>query len=130
MISVKTSALMAAMAVLGTVAPAAFAQDFTDATGDVTVDDSFNYVDAYQSNSITKYIDQNIYQSANGYADDDSRVSIDQDASQGFCELDNQQNAASGGDSNNAGANVISADSDAESDDEGESESEATVDCS
>jgi hypothetical protein len=123
MISVKTSALMAAMAVLGTVAPAAFAQDFS-------ADDSFNYVDADQSNSITKYIDQNIYQSANGYADDYSSVSIDQEASQGFCELSNQQNAASGGDSNNDGTNVISADSDAESDDEGESESEATVDCS
>jgi hypothetical protein len=70
MISVKTSALMAAMAVLGTVAPAAFAQDFTDATGDVTVDDSFNYVEAYQSNSVTKTVNQNIAQYASGSAGD------------------------------------------------------------
>ena len=70
MISVKTSALMAAMAVLGTVAPAAFAQDFTDATGDVTVDDSFNYVDADQSNSVTKEVNQSISQYASGSAGD------------------------------------------------------------
>jgi hypothetical protein len=118
MISVKTSALMAAMAVLGTVAPAAFAQDFS-------ATDSFNYVEAYQSNSVDKTVNQNIAQYASGYAGDDGTVEIDQDADQGFCEQINQQNAASGGSSNQNAANVISA---AASGDY--SENEAEVDCS
>jgi hypothetical protein len=126
MISVKTSALMAAMAVLGTVAPAAFAQDFTDATGDVTVDDSFNYVEAYQSNSVTKTVNQNIAQYASGYAGDDGTVEIDQDASQGFCEQINQQNAASGGDSDQSAVNAIAASASGDY----YSENEAEVDCS
>ena len=118
MISVKTSALMAAMAVLGTVAPAAFAQDFS-------ADDSFNDVFADQSNSVTKTVNQNIYQSAYGSASDYGTVEIDQDASQGFCEQINQQNAASGGDSVQSAANVISASASGD-----ESENEAEVDCS
>jgi hypothetical protein len=70
MLTAKTTALMAAMAVMGTVAPAAFAQDFTGATGDVTLDDSFNTVDAYQSNSVTKEVNQSISQYASGSAGD------------------------------------------------------------
>jgi hypothetical protein len=125
MINVKTSALMAAMAVLGTVAPAAFAQDFMDPTGDVTVDDSFNYVEAYQSNSVEKTVNQNIEQNAYGSASDYGTVEIDQDADQGFCEQINQQNAASGGDSFQSAANAIAASASGDY-----SENEATVDCS
>ena len=118
MISVKTSALMAAMAVLGTVAPAAFAQDFS-------ATDSFNYVEAYQSNSVEKTVNQNIAQYASGYAGDDGTVEIDQDADQGFCEQINQQNAASGGDSVQSAVNAIAASASGD-----ESENEAEVDCS
>jgi len=107
MITAKTTALIAAMSVLGTVAPAAFAQDLTDATGDVTVDDSFNRVTAEQSNSITKDVSQSIGQFAFGGASDDGTVEIDQSASQGFCEQINQQNAAAGGDATNTAENII-----------------------
>jgi hypothetical protein len=118
MISVKTSALMAAMAVLGTVAPAAFAQDFS-------ATDSFNDVFAVQSNSVTKEVNQNIYQSAYGSASDYGTVEIDQDADQGFCEQINQQNAASGGGTVQGAVNAIAASASGD-----DSENEAEVDCS
>jgi hypothetical protein len=85
-----TTALIAAMSViatvsvLGTLTPQAFAQ---------------NTVTATQSNSFTAGVSQSITQTGG----DDS----EQSASQGFCLLVNQQNAAAGNDATNTGINAI-----------------------
>jgi hypothetical protein len=88
MISPKTTALIAAMSLLGAVTPAAFAQ---------------NTVTATQSNSFTADIAQSSSQSAT--TGDDSPVT--QTSSQGFCLQANQQNAAAGNDATNTGTNAI-----------------------
>jgi hypothetical protein len=124
MINAKTTALMAAMAVMGTVAPAAFAQDY-----------SFNYAeisDVYQSNSKTFDIDQSQSASATAttgdYSYGDATAVISQD--QGFCIQDNQANQVSGRDSDSEQENEIEADADADADFFSDADADATVDCS
>jgi hypothetical protein len=127
MIATKTSVLMAAMAMLGTVAPAAFAWD-----GD---DNSYNeaYIkDVTQSNEKTFdiYQDQDAYATATtgDYSDGDATAAISQD--QGFCIQDNQANQVSGRDSDSEQDNEISADADAEAEYYSAAEASASVDCS
>ncbi|MDQ3835745.1 MAG: hypothetical protein M3270_02250, partial [Thermoproteota archaeon] len=94
MISAKTTALIATMAVLGTVAPAAFAQD----------DDSFNFAvikDVDQSNENNFDISQSQFAVADAetgdYSSGDATAAISQD--QGFCIQVNNANQVSGRDS-------------------------------
>src|SRR5215208_3525905 len=111
MIATKTSVLMAAMAMLGTVAPAAFAWD----------GDDYSYNEAYikdvtQSNEKTFdiYQDQDAYATATtgDWSEGDATAAISQD--QGFCIQDNE----------------ISADADAEAEYYSAAEADASVDCS
>ena len=118
---------MAAMAMLGTVAPAAFAWD-----GD---DNSYNeaYIkDVTQSNEKTFdiYQDQDATATATtgDYSDGDATAAISQD--QGFCIQDNQANQVSGRDSDSEQDNEISADADAEAEYYSAAEADASVDCS
>jgi hypothetical protein len=127
MIATKTSVLMAAMAMLGTVAPAAFAWD-----GD---DNSYNeaYIkDVTQSNEKTFDIYQDQYATATAttgdWSDGDATAAISQD--QGFCIQDNQANQVSGRDSDSEQDNEISADADAEAEYYSAAEADASVDCS
>lgn len=131
MITAKTTALVAAMALLGTVAPAAFAQTFIIPVQD---NDENDEVNADQSNSFTANIAQSQNQEAYGtnYGDY-GEVEIEQNADQGFCLQANQQNAAAGRDAINAASNSISADADNDADDDSDfndQEAEASVDCS
>ena len=125
MINAKTTALMAAMAVMGTVAPAAFAQE----------DNSYNeaYIsDVYQSNSKTFDIDQSQSASATAttgdYSYGDATAVVSQD--QGFCIQDNQANQVSGRDSDSEQDNEISADAEAEAEYYSDADADASVDCS
>jgi hypothetical protein len=127
MIATKTSVLMAAMAMLGTVAPAAFAWD-----GD---DNSYNeaYIkDVTQSNEKTFDIYQDQYATATAttgdWSDGDATAAISQD--QGFCIQDNQANQVSGRDSDSEQDNEISADADAEAEYYSDASADASVDCS
>jgi hypothetical protein len=127
MIATKTSVLMAAMAMLGTVAPAAFAWD-----GD---DNSYNeaYIkDVTQSNEKTFDIYQDQYATATAttgdWSDGDATAAISQD--QGFCIQDNQANQVSGRDSDSEQDNEISADADAEAEYYSDADADASVDCS
>jgi hypothetical protein len=122
MISPKTTALIAAMSLLGAAAPAAFAQSFTN-YGDVS---SNQYVD------ITKKVEQALSQSA--YTGDYSKGDIDQEASQGFCEQIGVSQATAGNVANSALSQAIFSDADTNTNDNDfsdvDAESEATTDCS
>jgi hypothetical protein len=126
MISVKTSALIAAMSVLGTVAPAAFAQD---------ADESFNFAiikDVEQENENEFDISQSQSASASAstgdYSTGDATAAISQD--QGFCIQVNNANQVSGRDSDSEQDNEISAEAEAFAFLGSEAAAEATVDCS
>jgi hypothetical protein len=138
MITAKTSALFAAMAVLGTVAPAAFAQDFS-------VDASYTDVDADQENEaeigdISQDIDQHAVSiaSTGDYSYGDATSVVDQDADQGFCIQIAQSNAAGRDDVESEAENELSAaaaavaDADAffGSDADADADADAEVDCS
>jgi hypothetical protein len=82
MIPLRTTALIAAMSLVGAVTPAAFAQ--------------LNTVTASQSNSFTADISQTLNQ--NGVVNE---------GSQGFCLQANQQNAAGGNTATNTATNAI-----------------------
>jgi hypothetical protein len=124
-LSLKTTiaALIAALSVIATASvagafiPQAFAQENDDDNGGTTVT-------AFQSNSLNKTVDQNINQfgsaSTGGNDDDDTAATgtdgtddnggtaiVAQEASQGFCEQSNQQNAAAGNDASNSAGNGI-----------------------
>ncbi len=125
MISAKTTALIATMAVLGTVAPAAFAQD----------DDSFNFAvikDVDQSNENNFDISQSQFAVANAetgdYSSGDATAAISQD--QGFCIQVNNANQVSGRDSDADQDNQIEADADAAAFYGSTADASATVDCS
>ena len=116
---------MAAMAVMGTVAPAAFAQD----------DNSYNeaYISGvYQSNydefTISQSQDATATATTGDYSYGDATAVISQD--QGFCIQDNQANQVSGRDSDSEQDNEISADADAEAEYYSAAEASASVDCS
>ena len=124
MISIKTSALIAAMSVLGTVAPAAFAQD-----------ESFNFAfieDVEQSNENDFEIDQDQDATATAttgdYSTGDATAAISQD--QGFCIQVNNANQVSGRDSDSEQDNEISAEAAAEAFFGSEAAASASVDCS
>src|SRR5215204_7266051 len=109
MITAKTSALFAAMAVLGTVAPAAFAQDFSD-----------TFVYANQDNDarigdISQDIDQHAVSiaSTGDYSYGDATSIVDQDADQGFCIQISQSNAAGRDDVESEAENELSAEAEA-----------------
>ena len=134
MITAKTSALFAAMALLGTVAPAAFANDY-----------SYTEVIADQENDaeigdISQDIDQNAFSvaSTGDYSTGDATSVISQDADQGFCIQIAQSNAAGRDDVESEAENELSAaaaavaDADAffGSDADADADAEATVDCS
>jgi len=127
MIATKTSVLMAAMAMLGTVAPAAFAWD-----GD---DNSYNeaYIkDVTQSNEKTFDIYQDQYATATAttgdYSDGDATAVISQD--QGFCIQDNQANQVAGRDADSEQENEDYAEADAEAAYYSDADATATKDCS
>ena len=134
MITAKTSALFAAMALLGTVAPAAFANDYSD-----------TFVYANQDNDaeigdISQDIDQNAFSvaSTGDYSTGDATSVISQDADQGFCIQISQSNAAGRDDVESEAENELSAEADAAalaaadffSDADADADAEATVDCS
>ena len=138
MITAKTSALFAAIAVLGTVAPAAFAEDFS-------VDASDTFVLADQDNDATiGDISQDIDQSAlsvastGDYSDGDATSVVSQDADQGFCIQISQSNAAGRDDVESEAENEISAEAAAEAaadaffggDADADADADAEVDCS
>jgi hypothetical protein len=127
MIATKTSVLMAAMAMLGTVAPAAFAWD-----GD---DNSYNeaYIkDVTQSNEKTFDIYQDQYATATAttgdWSDGDATAAISQD--QGFCIQDNQANQVSGRDSDSEQENEDYAEANASADFGSDADATAIKDCS
>ena len=137
MIATKTSVLMAAMAMLGTVAPAAFAWD-----GD---DYSYTEVIADQDNDatigdISQDIDQEAYSvaSTGDYSTGDATSVISQDADQGNCIQVSQSNAAGRDDVESEAENEISADADAAADAaaayfseaDADADADAEVDCS
>jgi hypothetical protein len=124
MITAKTTALIAAMSVLGTVAPAAFAQDFIFENDEVEADIT-------QSNTvgdISQNIEQNAFSLAftGDYSRGDASSSVEQEASQGFCLQQGNSAAVAGRDATAITANEIQAEAEAEDD----SEAEAEVDCS
>jgi hypothetical protein len=88
MIPIRTTALIAALSLVGAVTPAAFAQ---------------NTVTATQSNSFTGTISQSATQDSS----DSDFSTVDQTSSQGFCLQVNQQNAAAGDDATNSAANLL-----------------------
>jgi hypothetical protein len=127
MIATKTSVLMAAMAMLGTLAPAAFAWD-----GD---DNSYNeaYIkDVTQSNEKTFDIYQDQYATATAttgdWSDGDATAAISQD--QGFCIQDNQANQVSGRDSDSEQENEDYAEANASADFGSDADATAIKDCS
>jgi hypothetical protein len=128
MLTAKTTALMAAMAVLGTVAPAAFAQDY-----------SYNeaYIsDVDQSNTNDFTIDQDqvaIAEAETGdWSEGDATAAISQD--QGFCIQVNNANQVAGRDADSDQDNEISAEAEAEAEafffSEADADADASVDCS
>jgi hypothetical protein len=128
MITTKTTALMAAMAVLGTVAPAAFAQDFSE---------NFAIIDdVTQSNENNFDIDQDQFAIAEAetgdYSSGDATAAISQD--QGFCIQVNNANQVAGRDADSDQDNEISAEAEAEAAafffSEADADADASVDCS
>src|SRR5215211_2475803 len=132
MITAKTSALFAAMALLGTVAPAAFAQDFSD-----------TFVFADQENEaeigdISQDIDQNAVSvaSTGDYSYGDATSIVDQDADQGFCIQIAQSNAAGRDDVESEAENELSAEAEAAAladaffFSDADADADAEVDCS
>jgi hypothetical protein len=136
MITAKTSALFAAMAVLGTVAPAAFAQDFDFSDTTVTADQE----NEFEIDDINQDIDQNAFSvaSTGDYSYGDATSVISQDADQGFCIQVSQSNAAGRDDVESEAENELSAEAAALadaaaayfSDADADADAEATVDCS
>jgi hypothetical protein len=127
MIAAKTSVLMAAMAMLGTVAPAAFAWD-----GD---DNSYNeaYIkDVTQSNKKTFDIYQDQFAIATAttgdWSDGDATAAISQD--QGFCIQDNQANQVAGRDADSEQENEDYAEANADAEYYSDADATATKDCS
>jgi hypothetical protein len=110
MLSLKTTiaALIAALSVIATASvagafiPQAFAQNADDD------DNGGTDVTAFQSNSLNKEVNQNIRQGAEAETGEDGTAIVAQEASQGFCEQSNQQNAAAGNDASNFAGNTIS----------------------
>ena len=135
MITAKTSALFAAMAVLGTVAPAAFAQEF---------DFSETFVLADQENNARVDVSQEINQDAisvastGDYSYGDATSVISQDADIGNCVQVSQSNAAGRDDVESEAENEISAEAEAEaaadaffgSEADADADADAEVDCS
>jgi hypothetical protein len=124
MLSAKTTILMAAMAVMGTVAPAAFAQD-----------ESFNYAeitDVTQSNTNTFDIDQDQFAIADAetgdYSSGDATAVVSQD--QGFCIQVNNANQVAGRDADSEQENEISAEAEAFAAIVSDADADAEVDCS
>jgi hypothetical protein len=110
-----TAALIAAISVIATASavPALTSQAFAQNLDGR--DDNGNTVNAFQSNSVTKEVEQTIRQSGSAYSGDNGDngdnggdTSVNQFASQGFCEQINQQNAAAGNDAANFASNNIS----------------------
>ena len=136
MITAKTSALFAAMAVLGTVAPAAFAQDFDFSDTTVTADQE----NEFEIDDINQDIDQDAVSiaSTGDYSTGDATSVISQDADQGFCIQVSQSNAAGRDDVESEAENELSAaaaaladaDADIFSDADADADADAEVDCS
>jgi hypothetical protein len=127
MLTAKTTALIAAMAVMGTVAPAAFAQD-----GD---DNSYNeaYIsDVYQSNyadfTISQSQDATAEATTGDYSYGDATAAISQE--QGFCIQDNQANQVSGRDSDSEQENEDYAEANADAFYFSDADATAIKDCS
>ena len=137
MITAKTSALFAAMAVLGTVAPAAFAQDFS-------VDASDTFVLADQDNDARVDVSQEINQDAvsiastGDYSYGDATSVISQDADIGNCVQVSQSNAAGRDNVESEAENELSAEAEAAADAaaaifseaDADADADAQVDCS
>jgi hypothetical protein len=125
MITAKTTALIAAMSVLGTVAPAAFAQD----------DESFNFAiirdveqDIDNDFDISQSQEATATATTGDYSTGDATAAISQD--QGFCIQVNNAQQVSGRDSSSEQENEISAEAEAEAFFGSEADADASVDCS
>jgi len=125
MLTARTTALIAAMAVMGTVAPAAFANEY-DPSDFVIIND------VYQSNEANYDISQSQFAVANAetgdYSYGDATAVVSQ--SQGFCIQDNQANQVSGGNSRSEQENEDYAEATASADYGSYARADATKDCS
>ena len=124
MITTKRTALIAAMSLLGTIAPAAFANDYSD---------NFAVIrDVTQSNTNTFDIDQDQVAIADAetgdYSSGDATAAISQD--QGFCVQVNNANQVAGRDADSEQDNEISAEAEAEAAFFSDADADASVDCS
>jgi len=136
MLTPKTSFLMAAMAMLGTVAPAAFANDFDFSVTDVDADQENDA----EIGDISQYTNQEAYSvaSTGDYSYGDATSVISQDADQGFCIQISQSNAAGRDDVESEAENELSAEADAAADAaaayfseaDADADADAQVDCS
>jgi hypothetical protein len=124
MLTAKTTALIAAMAVMGTVAPAAFAQDYSYNEAYISGVDQSNSADF----TISQSQDATAEATTGDYSYGDATAVISQD--QGFCIQDNQVNQVSGRDSDSEQENEIEADADASADFFSDADADASVDCS
>ena len=123
---------MAAMAMLGTVAPAAFANDFDFSVTDVDADQENDA----EIGDISHYTNQEAYSEAStgDYSTGDATSVISQDADQGICIQISQSNAAGRDDVESEAQNELSAAAAAEAAAEAayfsEADADAQVDCS
>ena len=124
MITTKRTALIAAMSLLGTIAPAAFANDYSD---------NFAIIrDVDQSNENNFDVSQSQFAIATAetgdYSYGDATAAISQD--QGFCIQVNNANQVAGRDADSEQENEIEADADAEAFFASDADADASVDCS
>ena len=124
MITTKRTALIAAMSLLGTIAPAAFAQDYSEnfaIIDDVTQSNENNF-DVSQSQFAIAEAETGDYSSG------DATAAISQD--QGFCIQVNNANQVAGRDADSEQENEISAEAEAEAFFFSDADADAEVDCS
>jgi len=122
MISTKTTALMAAMAVLGTVAPAAFAQDYNEAYIDDVRQSNENNFDISQSQFAVAVAE------TGDYSEGDATAAISQE--QGFCIQVNNANQVAGDDADSEQENEDYAEAEATAAFFSDADATATKDCS
>ena len=127
---------MAAMAMLGTVAPAAFANDFDFSVTDVDADQENDA----EIGDISQYTNQEAYSEAStgDYSTGDATSVISQDADIGNCVQVSQSNAAGRDDVESEAENELSAEAEAAaaaeaffgSEADADADADAEVDCS
>ena len=124
MITTKRTALIAAMSLLGTIAPAAFAQDYSE---------NFAIIDdVTQSNENNFDVSQSQFAIATAetgdWSEGDATAAVSQD--QGFCIQVNNANQVAGRDADSEQENEISAEAEAFAAIVSDADADAEVDCS